>query len=367
MKIKVTGLFILFVASSSLSAVEPIYLAISNSTKGPVKQLGLNLNLGSEIYFNKINLIGGIKRSQVRFRKMNDGYEPINTVFNTKRFITHHPVALFNYVGTPTTKAILPLIKQHRAVLFAPFTGAGFLREQEQAHIVNLRASYYSEAKAQVDYLIHKANIRAVGLVIQADDFGLALEKHFVGLFEQKGLNIKVTARFRRNSKDISTANALLQQEQVDAVLFVGTYEPLSELINLADRNSFNPLYSTVSFVSSDALFKRIDDKHKVLVTEVVPNPNNCQLPVCYEFQQDAINAGYTELNHVMFEGYLNAKLFNLIMSDCKPSPNQSCLINNYRNSRYDLGGIEVNLNDLGNNLNQSIFVSSQNLPIAFD
>ena len=52
------------------------------------------------------------------------------------------PLALFGYVGTPTSLAALPLATAAKTPFFAPFTGAMALRQPFNRYAFHVRASY---------------------------------------------------------------------------------------------------------------------------------------------------------------------------------------------------------------------------------
>ena len=150
-------LLLVFVFCSSVKAQETIVLGVSNDTQGGTSQLGLSLNQGSSLFFDEYNQFAEVKISLVQ---LDDGYEPINTISNTKRILKDvKPLALFNYVGTPTTGAIMPLLAEFQIPLITPFTGADFLRDSMKATVFNFRASYQSEAEKQIDYLVNQLHL----------------------------------------------------------------------------------------------------------------------------------------------------------------------------------------------------------------
>ena len=140
---------------------------MSNALTGPASQLGQELSSGALVYFNKLNRLGGIHGKQVELISLDDGYEPENTVINTRLFIKKEKVfALFGYVGTPTSHAILPMLKQSNIPYLMPFTGADFLRTPIVSNVFNLRASYLQEAQAQIDFLVKQKGFDQIALVI---------------------------------------------------------------------------------------------------------------------------------------------------------------------------------------------------------
>jgi len=332
---------------------------MSNVTLGPSAELGLQIFQGSNVYFSKINKQGGINNRKIKIIALNDGYEPLNTIKNTKQLILQDNVfALFGYVGTPTSFSILPLIEKSNIPYLMPFTGAEFLRSHK--NVYNYRPSYYDEATEQINFLVNNKKITKIGLLIQADEFGLSVEQGLLKALSNHNLKPVVTTRFQRNTKDIEKALFKLKQNKVEAVALVGTYKPLSNLINLANKQEFKPYFTSVSFVSSSTLFNNIHPKTKVLVTEVLPNPTNCQLDVCIQFNLDMKIAGYKDTSQIQFEGYLNAYLFSAAAKKCNTDLTRTCLLNSLRAFDLTLLGFEQKKADKTSNHLKTIYFSVQ-------
>ena len=76
--------------------------------------------------------LGGIHNRKAKVISLNDGYEPLNTIKNTKKLILNDKVfTLFGYLGTPNSFSILPLIEKANIPYLMPFTGAEFLRNHK--------------------------------------------------------------------------------------------------------------------------------------------------------------------------------------------------------------------------------------------
>jgi len=332
---------------------------MSNVTLGPSAELGLQIYQGSNVYFSKINKQGGINNRKVKIIALNDGYEPLNTIKNTKKFILQDKVfALFGYVGTPTSFSILPLIEKSDIPYLMPFTGAEFLRNHK--NVYNYRPSYYNEASEQINFLVNKKNITKIGLLIQADEFGLSVEQGLLKALSDYNLQPIITTRFQRNTKDIEKALYKLKSKDVEAVALVGTYKPLSNLINLAHENNFKPYFTSVSFVSSSTLFDSINTPNNVLVTEVLPNPKKCKRPICQQFNLDMKNAGYRETSQIQFEGYLNAYLFHKAANECHSFLTRNCLLTSLRAFDLNKLGFEINKSKTSANHLKTIYFSFQ-------
>ena len=354
-------LFFLFTAFSALALpvkvhttsqaeleVETIKLGMSNALTGPTSELGKELRKGAIAYFTRLNQHGGINGRQVELLSLDDGYEPEQTVINTKVFIEQGVLALFGYVGTPTSYAILPILKKSKIPYLMPFTGADFLHSPTDSNIFNLRASYYQELRAQIEYLIAVQKYKKIALVIQADEFGLAAQRAVNRILHDKKLKVEITARYKRNSSDMKGVLLKLAAQQIEAVIFVGTYQPFTHLINLAHQQELDLLFTSLSFIGSHNLFSQIPATSKIMLSEVVPDPLQCKWQLCQQFKIDMRNAGYTKLNRVQLEGYLNAFVFSHVAMRCEKALTRQCLLKqleqfNYQDNNFDISFSKYN------------------------
>jgi len=345
------------------ASANEIRLGISNATQGPASRLGLDLNAGSELYFNSRHFKRLLPKNTIKLIKHNDGYEPDNTLYNTKSLLKQNVLALFNYVGTPTSEAVMATVNSNAVPYITPFTGADFLRSPDARNVFNFRASYEQEAKAQMTYLVNRLNLTKIGILIQADAFGLALEKYHIEAFEEHNLEPAVITRYKRNTLDVERVSQKIVKANVEAILFVGTYEPLNEVIRLIAAKGQKPVFSSVSFISSQVLFDLIPKDSKVVVTEVVPEPNSCKLAICQQFVKDANEAGLSNINRVHFEGYLNAMYFSIAASQCQTNVERRCLAKALENSRFEWGGQQLTFSKRLRQMNNAIYLNLMNLP----
>ena len=338
---------------------QTIKLAVSNATTGPASQLGIRLNQGANAYFHRINNEGGIAGKTIKIEQLDDGYEPFKTLKNTQKFLAQDDIfAFFNYVGTPTTHAIIKHIKNSQVPFLMPFTGAEFLRTPVIDNIYHLRASYYQEAEQQINYLVDSKEITDIGLLVQADEFGTSVEKGYIMALKERGLKPTVTTRYRRNTNDVALALSILKAKNVQAVAFVGTYEPFAQLINLAYQQEFTPFFTSVSFVSSRDLFQRLKQPSNVLVTEVMPDPNVCYEDICLQFIRDMKAQGIEKVDQILFEGYLNAFVFVEVAKQCDKALSQRCLLEKMAQFEYHQKGLSISFKDKDHQGLSSIFLN---------
>lgn len=315
-----------FCSTACLAAQEPIRLGMSAPFSGPAAELGLSYHRGAELVFNKQNQQGGIAGRRIELITMDDGYEPVQTVANTRQLVFSHKVlALFGYIGTPTSNAVLPLLRHEQIPYLMPFSGADLLRQSDDHFIFNFRASYAEEAKAQISYLVDKLGLRKIALLIQADEFGATLEQNFLTELSYRGIKPVVISRFQRNSTDLTQAVQLLQQHQPELVLTVGTYHTLAKAISLAAQQNVRPVFSVVSFTGVSELASMLSNNDKVIASMVMPDHRHNPSKLAAAYRQ--VSGKNVPQNDIAFEGFAAATLVLQALKDCAADISRSCLL----------------------------------------
>jgi len=172
---------------------EKYYISFGASLplSGINKELGKKVLEGANTYFNHTNAKGGIDGRLIKLIYYDDKYEPQNTLKNIQTLIDKDRVfALFGFVGTPTIKKVLPIIRDTKIPFIAPYTGASFLRNPNFGNIVNFRSSYEQEVEKIVNYLYGTKNIRKFAIFYQNDDFGEEGYVSTIKALKKRGLTL---------------------------------------------------------------------------------------------------------------------------------------------------------------------------------
>lgn len=317
-----------FVACFSTWAeqIKPIKLGMSAPLTGPAKQLGLSYRDGANQAFSEYNATRLASAAALELVVLDDGYEPLRTVANTKQFLLEDSVfALFGYVGTPTATAALPLLRKYQKPFIAPLTGSDLLRQPDDKFIINFRSSYREEITAQFRLLVDQLGYKRIALFMQADEFGASVEQNILEQFAKRQLAPIYTARFQRNSADIYDNLTKLQNLKPDLVITVGTYSVISEAINWSSEQGFNPAYSVLSFTGTVKLASLLEGKHQVFASAVLPWPS---------LSLNSPNGA----DDIYLEGYQAGSLVVAAVKACEKPITSKCLmkkllhINGYRN-----------------------------------
>lgn len=296
---------------AAVAAGGEIHLGASAALSGPAASLGRRFHAGAQAAFAHIKHQGGIHGASVVLHVQDDAYEPERAEANTRMLLDDPRVlALFGYVGTPTSMAVLPLVKRAGIAFVGPYTGADFLREPQQTLVFNVRASYSQEGLALARAM--KADgVKTVDVLYQADLFGRAGLESMRGAATQMGLSLGLASSHKRNSEDMEQAiGRLLAHGQGEAIFMVSTYGSCAAAVKLARAKGYRGRFYTLSFTGLEPLRQALGPAMKGLtMAQVVPDAENRQLPVVADYQQAMRAHGDSSFDAISLEGYIAARV----------------------------------------------------------
>jgi len=345
--LSVSTLLLIFVMNSSaeLKNKPPIVLGQSCALSGPAKNLGLEMRAGLLAAFSQINDTGGVRGREITLISRDDGYEPDRAVKNTNSLIyDDHVFALIGAVGTPTSKAVAPIVADSRIPFFAPFTGAEFLRKPFKRYVINVRASYFQEMEKLTSYLIDKRKVSRIACFYQNDSYGYAGLKGIEIALAKRGMELVSKGSYERNTVAVMGGLKDIRREKPEAIVLVGAYSACAEFIKLSqNRISGDVVYCNISFVGTESLREALGGYGEdVIVSQVVPSPYDIEMPLVHDFlkamgkyQHDS-SIGFTSL-----EGYIAGRLFAKIAMEVKGKFTREKFIETMETVGYfDLGGV---------------------------
>jgi ABC-type branched-subunit amino acid transport system substrate-binding protein len=295
---------------------DEIRIGSSLALGGHAGYLGSQMLHGAKAYINHINQQGGVHGRKINLIALDDGYDPIRCLYNTQQLILEEKVfSLFCYVGTPTTVRIIPLVNEAKIPLVGMFTGANRLREPINRYLINIRASYYQETKAAVDYFVKEKKFTKIAVFYQYDEYGFDGLRGTEIALKPYGLIPVAKGSYVRGTLDVEAGLEQILVSQAQAVVMIGTYDSCARFIQLAHDKNFSPLFHNVSFVGAKELARRLGPIGEgVLVTQVVPPPNpgenEAVLPGVTQYI-DLLKRYYPKSrpSFVGLEGYVNARI----------------------------------------------------------
>ena len=145
---------------------------------------------GAEAYFKYVNSRGGVHGRRIAYRYLDDGYNPANTVQETRKLVQEEQVfAIFNSLGTEHNFAVRPYLNQIKVPQVFPASGATSLGSESGKYpwtTGGFQPSYTAEGAIYGKYLAKRRPGVKVAVLYQNDDYG----KNLIGGLKQ-GLGSK--------------------------------------------------------------------------------------------------------------------------------------------------------------------------------
>lgn len=340
---------VFFCFSTALGGPEPlstpIILGQSCALSGPAQNLGLEMRAGLLAAFSSINDAGGIHGREVILLSRDDGYEPDEAVRNTKALIYDDQVfALVGAVGTPTSKAVAPIVSEEKIPFFGPFTGAEFLRTPFNKYVINVRASYFQEMEKLASYLIDVKKLRRVACFYQNDSYGFAGLRGIEIALAKRGMTLVAKGSYERNTVAVMGALRDIYQEKPEAVVLVGAYSACAEFIKLS-RNKIDDevIFGNISFVGTESLREVLGGYGRdVVVSQVVPSPHDTTMALIGEFKRTMAKYQHdAPISFTSLEGFIVGQLFGKIAMTVQGELTREKFIATMEAvGRFDLGGL---------------------------
>ncbi len=320
-----------------------ILLGQSAALSGPAEALGREMRLGAMLHFNTVNAAGGVNGRKIELLSRDDGYEPDRAAANTRQLIDQDRVfALFGYVGTPTSKAALPVFSEAGVPFVGPFTGAELLRDPFNRLIFNVRASYYDETAKIVESFV-SLGMRKVAVFYQNDAYGQAGLTGVERAMAARNMKLVATGTVERNTTEVAEAVARINGAQPDIVVMISAYKSCAAFIKaMRAAGSFTSFYN-VSFVGSRQLADELGvEGVGVGISQVMPFPWNETLPVVRDYRRLLAAAG-EQPSFTSLEGYIAARVMTEGLKRAGRDLSRDKLIAALEGLRnFDVGGFAV-------------------------
>ncbi len=298
---------------------------------GPAGALGREFRAGILTAFGDVNAAGGVHGRKLELLSIDDSYEPEKAMSNTHKLIEEERVfALIGAVGTPTSKAVVPIAAEAGVPYIAPYTGADFLRAAEQwTNVVNLRASYREETEEVVERLTSDLDIKRIAVLHQDDSYGHAGLVGVQQALNKRKMRLVAVGTYRRNTSAVKTAVLALRDARPEAVIVIGAYQPVAATVAWSRQLGFQPVFATISFSGGNALASELGrwKLGNIFVSQVVPFPSSATRVAARYRQSLMRHTSGIAPGFVSFEGYLAGRLAIVGLERCGTTVSRSTFL----------------------------------------
>ncbi|MDE2605198.1 MAG: ABC transporter substrate-binding protein [Burkholderiales bacterium] len=322
---------------------QDIVVGQSAPLTGGNAELGNDIRNGALAYFKKVNDAGGLPQGRLRLETLDDKNQTQLAAENTRKLVEEqNVVALFGYASSTLSIPAMPTVAQYKVPFFAPFTGAGVIRKQND-YVYTIRATYNEEINKIGNFWGNLGSTRVA--VLHYDDLVGKQNFDTVAAVLKKYGSEPVSVPIKRNA-DITDANVKAVIAADPNVLVVTTlYAPAAQMIKRLKAANRATMVTSLSFAGASQLAKALGpDAVGVSIAITVPSPRAQTVPVVRECDEAWAAAGHKEIMSVTaLESCIAAKVLVEGMRHAGKEVTRSSLQRALSNlGRYDAGGYLV-------------------------
>lgn len=290
---------------------DEIRLGASVVLSGPLGPQTAQYGEGSRLLFDAVNAQGGVHGRMIRYTTLDDGFDPARAVENTRRLLeTDKVFMIFHSTGTAQTAAILPLVKEHRTLLFGPVTGASVFRDTFNPLVFHVRAGYANEA-ARIVSQLRQQGVSRVAVFYPDDGLGKTLLAELRKASETEKLPFVAEIRLDPKQPDFAAAAQQTEKAQAQAVIVATAGATFTDYIKQVQATSARPSFYGFSVVSSDAVHRGLGPKARgIILAQIIPSLRNTTIPVVAEYLALVkARSPQAQPSASQFEGFVHARL----------------------------------------------------------
>ena len=330
--------------------------------EGDFKVYGLSMKRGMDAALADQT----VQKRQIEFVAINDFYNPTEAVKAAKQLIENGIFAMVNSFGSPTTKAVLPLLAENKVPAIGFYTGAAFTGPGD---VLNFRAGYAKEVETVVDAAL-AAGLKPteVCAYAQNDAYGMAGVQGFRAALAKQPSAGQIVAKvdqilstsgdnpernnvgpvgvYQRDTVSARPGYLSLKKWEADTgnrcrlVATTAVYDPAATFMGYARLKGETWIFSSPSPAGGARLAAQLKEygiRDQVIATQIVPAPDST-LPLVVE----ARKALGEDLNYESLESYIVGKLFLTILRAIDGPLTRDNFLKAARRQPYDIGGIRV-------------------------
>ena len=255
---KKTGLFLFFAAFIWTGCEKPspgvsdseIVIGNIQDLSGPMKELGMVVPHGSNLYFNYINEKGGVHGRKIKMLIEDHQYNPQKSVAAAKKLIDQSQVfCLYNVIGTSPVEAIRPILDEYQIPLIAPATQSGSMSDRTRKAwkmIFHTDTGYDTQARILVEYALGENPDAKIGVIYQDDDYGENVLKGIGEAEKKHGIEIQREG-FQRGATDFAGQVMNLLKGGCTHVIIGGVVKEPIIVMKTAAAMNFAPQFLGIS------------------------------------------------------------------------------------------------------------------------
>ena len=218
-----------------------IRLGVLSPLSGPVAVIGQPLTTGNKVWFDQVNADGGIAgKYKVELVQEDTQYKPDVAVQQYNK-VKGNVAAFTQLLGTPSTLAVLPLLRADKIVAAPASLDALWVREE---NLLPIGAPYQIQAINAIDHYLTEGGGSAqskICTMIQDDVYGEAGQAGIDFAAQRSGFTVATTQRFKAGTENYAGQIQALAGAGCQMVFLVATPSDAGKIWGTAAQGRFAP------------------------------------------------------------------------------------------------------------------------------
>lgn len=312
---------------------------------GGMQNIGRDYFTGAKVAFDQANIGDGAGGKRIKFIQLDDAGDPVVAAANAKRLIEDERAdLLFGLTSESCVEAVAncAAFKNSDIEIFAPVTGIEHLGAKGRA--VYLRPSSAEELVSIMDRMTKLSLSRLAVIHTASPSMIAARDAAFSGI-KERYFELPRAYTLKDSASNAQALVSAVEKDQIQAAVIMADSISAALLIKqLRPRMPalFICLSSTVD-VSSVQQIVGQKLAHGLMVSRVVPDPNNGVVPVVMNFKRSLSKYLDEPPTPAGLEGYIAAQTLLAVLRKAE-NPRHLASVAQRRVGMLDVGGWKVNL-----------------------
>lgn len=334
-------LFLLFTLASSAAPLRDIYVGQSVDLSGPLGYLGRDYVAGAKVYFDYINSRGGINGRKIVHLVQDNGGSADKSAQISQEFLARQKVdVLFGYFGEGSLERLsgMAAFRQSGIPLVAPLSGLRV--DNAVSHVYYIRPEYSVEAQKLVAYFTRKG-VKRFAVVYAQDGYGRAALQAVEAELKKNGITMEAGFAVGAGGEGMDKAIDGCRSKKPQAVIMALQTLPAAQFVKAYRKYDQGSFLMGLSLINNETLFEFAgkDAAAGVMLSEVVPHPNDALVAVVAEHQRIMKIYRDEPPSHLTLEGFIAAKYLVAAMKNAGKNFTPAQLDFALAGTDIDLGG----------------------------
>jgi branched-chain amino acid transport system substrate-binding protein len=198
---------------------------------------------GAKAYFDYVNAKGGVFGRKIRYVYLDDGYDPAQTVQQTRLLVEQEKVfAIFNVVGTEHTLATRPYLNGLGIPQLFVGSGATALARDARKYpwTMGYLPTFFGEGRFYGRHIASTRPKARIAVLYEDSDFGADLIAGLKAGLKGKG-KIVATQGYAVTESDVSSQIAALRASRADTLMIFALPKQTIQAFIAADKLGWRP------------------------------------------------------------------------------------------------------------------------------